>query len=281
MESKDSLLYIRFFDVAWDKIIQKPIPVSSLRFKDRIPTVIKICPVVYIKNEVFQNISIDSIPKFASNVYGLIKEILIASKKQDSILQFDCDWTLSTRKAYFEFLTNIKKLTTSKLQATIRLHQVKYYDKTGIPPVDQGVIMYYNFNQLGKSSINSIYERSSALLYLPYLKKYPLKHVFALPIFSWVVVKYEDKVTALMNKTNKIDLLTDSFLVQREKNIFEVSKSHFRNGYYLKQGSVLKVEDISIEMITQMKKDIERNSDTPPNGYIYFDLDSVNLLAND
>ncbi len=73
-------------------------------------------------------------------------------------LQIDCDWTTKTAPKYFYFLQQIREkldahedggtfASLAMLSATIRLHQVKYPEKSGMPPVDKGVLMFYNMGE--------------------------------------------------------------------------------------------------------------------------------------
>ena len=74
------------------------------------------------------------------------------------------------------------------LSATIRLHQVKYYKQAGIPPVDRGMLMFYNMGKLNAlTAENSIYNSNDAAGYIETVDDYPLKLDLALPAFSWAV----------------------------------------------------------------------------------------------
>jgi len=66
--------------------------------------------------------------------------------------------------------------------ATIRLHQIKFKDKTGIPPVDQGVLMAYNIGELKNNKQNSILEANIVKQYINKNTEYPLKLKLALDI---------------------------------------------------------------------------------------------------
>ncbi len=75
------------------------------------------------------------------------------------------------------------------LSATIRLHQVKYFETTGVPPVKSGMLMFYNTGDLeNPSEENSILNIETAELYLSGLEDYPMQLDIVLPLFSWAVV---------------------------------------------------------------------------------------------
>ena len=92
----------------------------------------KFIPVIYIDNRVLKNYPYQR----------LIKIIKRYTYKYKTI-QFDCDWTNSTKKKYFLLL---KSFLDKDITATIRLHQIKYFKQTGIPPIKRGILMFYNMS---------------------------------------------------------------------------------------------------------------------------------------
>ena len=117
-------------------------------------------------------------------MYTLVSGISTTSQIQTRTIQFDCDWTEETKDNYFGFLRQYRLLSGNVISAAIRLHQLKYSDSTGIPPVDYGVLLYYNTGNDDEGEDRSIYERSMTHRYTPSLRSYPLTLDIALPIFS-------------------------------------------------------------------------------------------------
>ena len=103
-------------------------------------------------------------------------------------IQFDCDWTQSTKEKYFKFLRHFRQLQndpTFQLSATIRLHQIKFANQTGVPPVNRGMLMFYNMADLESiKTPNSILDLEVAHQYIDSQTTYELPLDFALPIFS-------------------------------------------------------------------------------------------------
>ena len=94
---KSYLLYIRCFDVKWDINNKKPIPNARL-FLDKLDTLkTDIIPVVFLENQVFIKIKTDSINSLAKNCFELINGIFYEKKINFKELQFDCDWTETTK----------------------------------------------------------------------------------------------------------------------------------------------------------------------------------------
>jgi|GEM_PF-110049 len=117
------------------------------------------------------------------------------SANQSTEIQFDCDWTEGTRAAFFSFLKKVRPLLPpgTRLSATIRLHQYKFPDRTGVPPVDRGLLMLYNTGDIhDPEEPNSIFQPAAAEKYLLGAPPaYPLPLDVALPAFSWALI-YRD-----------------------------------------------------------------------------------------
>ena len=129
-----SKLYIRYFDISLNPETKKPFPESPILFKQK-PVDFKIVPVIYIKKEVFINTETE-LSDLVKKTNDYIEQINKHWGIQTIEIQIDCDWTLSTRDKYMEFLKIFKKESKKILSATIRLHQVKYAAQTKIPEVD-------------------------------------------------------------------------------------------------------------------------------------------------
>ncbi len=146
----------------------------------------QVVPVIYIKNEVM--LGEMDLNDLASKTIKLIDQINHTHQLQCDEIQLDCDWTLTSKENYFRFVQLIKKISSKTLSATIRLHQVKYFQKTGVPEIDRGVLMYYNMGKISSDSSNSIYDDHIAERYTGSLQRYPLALDVALPVFSWVCI---------------------------------------------------------------------------------------------
>jgi len=189
-------LYVKFLDIAKDAdgVIR---PYSLLAVGDTIGLAGRtIVPCVFITNNVFQQISEDKLDWLAQKTTTALRSVggQFPGKKISEI-QFDCDWTESTRAAFFSFLKKIRLLLPSgtRLSATIRLHQYKFPDRTGVPPADRGLLMLYNTGDIhDPDEQNSIFQPEAAEKYLHGAPpEYPLPLDVALPAFSWALI-YRD-----------------------------------------------------------------------------------------
>lgn len=268
-------IYIRYFDIDLHPKTNEPFPVSPIHFSI-LPPVKTIVPVVYIKNKVMLKTDFDG-KKLARKTYDFIKDINSKNGLSCQEIQIDCDWTLESKTNYLQFIEDFKRISDKKLSATIRLHQVKYFEKTKIPNVDSAVLMYYNMGTIAVNSLNSIYNQDVAARYIKSLKKYPLALDFALPIFSWGIHISDGKVIGLRSKMTISDLQLDSNFTLEDPNSFRVNHSNYRKGTFYKKGDILKIEAVSGADLKEMAHDLKENSAVDPKEIIFYDLDELNI----
>jgi len=248
-----STIYLRFFDVEWDSHFARPKPVASLDLMVALPLTIKVIPVVFIRNEVFVHLKSNEIKKFSKNVFE--KMIFMGRSFENQIieLQFDCDWSDQTRSKYFSFLEEIAELKKHlssfqhwKISATIRLHQVKYSARTGVPPVDRGMLMFYNMGDLQlRDKRNSIFNREDALKYTSFISKYKLPLDVALAVFSWSIHERDQMILGLYSSLTVDDITANSFFIKESGQHFKAKMSHYFHGVYYIKGDSVKFEGMN------------------------------------
>jgi hypothetical protein len=237
--------YIRFFDVNWDDKQHRSYPNAIVQFNE-IPAGLNITPVIYITNKTFENIADTAVDNLALHCNKLVNDLAAEKHIDYTKIQADCDWSLSTRIKYFSFLSALKKLNSRQLEVTIRLHQVKFKDRTGVPPADRGVLMYYNMGKLNADlhQPNSIYNEDDAAKYIAYLSTYPLKLDIALPLFSWAIHIRDGRVIQVYGKIGRKQLNDQSYFetIGGENN-YRAKRSFFLEGIYIKQNDIFKLEE--------------------------------------
>jgi hypothetical protein len=215
-----------------------------------LPSDMGIVPVVYIPNRVFERIDTAEIKRFSVNLSRFFKEKLppsVSSRFQE--VQLDCDWTEKTRAGYFMFLKQFKQQIQLPLSATIRLHQVKYRHKTGVPPVDHGALMVYNLTAPNKfSDKSSIFDAEEAGKYLKGAKTYELPLDMAFPLFSWGLVFRNREYKGIFSGLNSEECRALTFLIpptNSQKKYFEVNTDTVFKGIYLRNGDEIEIEEVS------------------------------------
>ena len=202
-------------------------------------------PVIYITNETMKNVD-----------YSLVSKAILETLKNYKFdeIQIDCDWSLSTRSNYFNLLEDLKEKLNKTISATIRLHQIKYYTKTGIPPVDYGVLMYYNMSKIGDfNTKNSILDNEIAKKYHYNFDVYPLKLKLALPLYSQAIQFREEKAISLFEGVEEKDFNND--FEKLENNRYKVLNSHYFKGRYIYKDDIFRLENSNEQDIKIALKD--------------------------
>ena len=263
-------LYTRFFDI--EKVNGKFQPIAVVTKDETFKTEKEIVPIVFIKNDVFYDITSEEIRFLANNVFSLIQ------KKQKDFgfkiaheIQIDCDWTAGTNKEYFTFLTKLKEISGKQITCTLRLHQVKNSKLSGIPPVRKVYLMCYSTSSpLEKSSRNSILDVPTLKDYLKSVNKYPIKIDVALPIYSWGIITNQLGKHKLINALSAKDLENPNFKKIGQDKV-QVLKDGFYFGNYLNKGFTLKVEAITDDQLNEVKAFLDKKlSDY---AIVYYHLD--------
>ena len=231
-------LYIKVLDVNFSTKLE----LLKTNIKD-VPK--NFIPVIYITNETMKNVD-----------YSLVSKAILETLKNYKFdeIQIDCDWSLSTRSNYFNLLEDLKEKLNKKISATIRLHQIKYYTKTGIPPVDYGVLMYYNMSNIGDfNTKNSILDNEIAKKYHYNFDIYPLKLKLALPLYSQAIQFREEKAISLFEGVEEKDFNND--FEKLENNRYKVLNSHYFKGRYIYKDDIFRLENSNEQDIKIALKD--------------------------
>lgn len=265
-------LYIRYCDIILlegEAVPDAPVELDAAALKGK-----EVIPVIYIKNEVFLSDKVAA-EQLAEKLSGYIEQINRSYNLTVKQVQLDCDWSLKSKTHYFDFIKYFRAQNSYQLSATIRLHQVKYHDRTGIPPVDYGVLMYYNMGKITATGANSIYDRTTAQKYLPALRSYPLPLKVALPIFSWGVHSIAGEVTDLVGGLTFAEADTLRQLSRMgNSDCYLVTEPIAYKGQRWQKGDIIKIEEISQTDLLTMKADLTKCLKSAPEEIILYDLNT-------
>lgn len=273
-------LYLRFFDIKWNDHDKKAYPEAVLNFKEKALQQ-KIVPVIFITNQTFEKLSPAGADSLALQSYKLLEHLTRQQQITYQTVQFDCDWSLGTKDKFFRFLKSFKTISQKSLEATIRLHQIKYQVRTGVPPVDRGVLMFYNMGKISPDldEANSIYNAKDAATYVSHLPKYILPLDIALPIFSWSIHIRNNEVIQVYGKIGRAELSDpEYFKPTSHKNVYQAVKSFFMEGIYVKTNDFFKLEEIDKKLLTQAAEQLaEHLNKKEKRTIIYYELGNLNL----
>ena len=274
-------LYVKFFDVDWDPASKDVVPLAELEV-GRLPTIpLSIIPVIFITNRSLLNLPSAGLPKLSARIR---KKVLqhwqkLPSHLQLQELQLDCDWSGQSRAAFFELLELLRKDFSKEqlqLSATIRLHQYKYPQQTGIPPIDRGTLMFYNMGKLDTiGEHNSILDIGIARRYVKNSGTYPLPLDLALPLFRWGVLFRDSKMIRLVNDLSAEQLADTSRFLKKAATVFEVIKSTYLEGHYLYKGDQIRLEDSPAQQLEAAVQLLNPHLNTDSLHLIFYHLDSA------
>ena len=221
-------MYVRFFDVTLEDLLDgkgaQAIPTATVRFEEYWRwkyEFIEIVPTVFITPEAVGNIYNKKqtpviVQKMLERIDNMCSFYNIPKDKIKEI-QLDCDWTTLTEKAFFRFCKEVRRQMPGKalLSSTIRLHQLQ----RPAPPVDYGVLMLYNTNNLRDPSVeNSILSEKDVR---PYLRKvhYDLPLDLAYPAFSWDLWFQNGQFRGILRSESQADSLRQAGEMVRHEEV--------------------------------------------------------------
>lgn len=252
-------LYIRMFDVVadydYDQDGVEAVPIATTRFKAPIPAGVEVIPVTYITLE-----GLKIMKDLESEYAELLVQRLLAMASYNNCgeireVQFDCDWTATTRDSYFELCRVARELLNEKgveLSVTVRLHQLR----EEAPEVARGVLMLYNTGAIKSyNTRNSILDIADVEPYM-HPREYALPLDYAYPAYGWGV-KFRDKqFVALVSDENSEDV---------------------------GEGETLRKERASAKEVLEVKALVEKTFGAPYQSNILYhlDIDELNNYTDD
>lgn len=246
-------LFIKFADIARDPSSGEVEPYSLLQVTDTSNTAgLQFVPCFFITNSVFQNN--DNGIWLSERLLETLESVGEQFGKKPAQwpeIQIDCDWTAGTRDNFFHFLTELKKrlAPATILNVTIRLHQYKYPDKTGVPPADKGVLMCYNTGDIdAEKTSNSILNVEDAAPYFQNTVPYPIPLDLALPVFSWALVYRDEELWRIIPESEP-GQWADTAFFEPSGAMVRVKKPTFRGGHYLRSGDLIRLESVTPEIL--------------------------------
>lgn len=278
-------LYLRMFDVTPGEWYE-PEPNATIKFETKVPDTLEIVPTVFITLDALERCE-GTEPELAEKIVKRVNAICSYNEiKNVREVQFDCDWTRSTRLAYYKLCDAAREILhkqNKELSGTIRLHQVE----EAVYPFDRGVLMLYNTGAVkDPDTENSIISYSDVSKYLGVkerIKKFRKARKencsmidFAYPTFCWGVV---------YRKNGSFDGLVDVFdfenqewLTKESETKYVLNEDHIHNGIHYWQGQFIRTEYSDIDEVLKVKELVDKTLRDDNSSNIIYHLDSKNLL---
>jgi hypothetical protein len=274
-------IYLHCFDVKWDVDKSKPYLLNKVVvLKDSQLAQLDIVPVVFLSANCMTQIKANQLKELSDLILSQISDISMNAGFSWHEIQFDCDWNELNKDQYFGLLNFIKSNLNpidQRLSCTIRLHQIKYPDVSGVPPVDRGMLLYYNMSKINEPGTrNSIYDPEVAARYVSYVKDYRLPLDIALPVFSWGVHQRDNEVIAVINDMNLAETKASNLFDEKAKGLFAPKFQCTFKGVNFLETDRLRVEEISPNRSLQAAQQIKPFLNDVNLNVALFQLDSAN-----
>ncbi|GJM36256.1 MAG: hypothetical protein DHS20C18_52570 [Saprospiraceae bacterium] len=273
-------IYAKFFDVDWDGQEQEAVPHAQIRIDTMRLEGLEIIPTIFITNRTMLHLPQGEVGVLAHRINDLI--LRLGQQLPDwhaSEVQIDCDWSSRSQGTYFQLLDTLRQLNVGKdiaLSATIRLHQVRYAQETGIPPVDRGMLMFYNMGDLEDwAEPNSILNLKKAQPYLT--SSYTLPLDLALPIFHWGVIFRAGRLIHLSTALDELSLQDTAHFHKIGPGRFKVVKSTYLDGYYLYTDDLIRLEQIDQDSLLAASRMLREQINQSETRVAFYHLDSTTI----
>jgi hypothetical protein len=272
-------IYIKLFDVS--EGAGEAIPVADIAIdRGSVKSTIEYVPVVFLTQGSLLHTNDAGIHELAENIYSKVIRMSTKSGITFHEIQLDCDWATHTREKYFRLIEYIKELSRKEhvsVSCTIRLHDIKYKNESGIPPCDRGMLMFYNMGDWRKQeTTNSIFDPRDAEGYLPYIKDYPMKLDVALPVFHWALAYRDNKFLAILGDADENSFAHNSAF-EKNSNYYKVVRDTFAFAARLKAGDMIRTETSDAKTVAEFSHRIFNLLPDEHRTFALYHLDSAAL----
>jgi hypothetical protein len=280
--------YVRFFDVNWSVSHREARPAGRASLPDTFPAMLSIVPVVFISNQSIIATPAERIPDLARLLTA--KLLGMRQKHQASYfpeVQIDCDWTDSSREAYFTLLEVVKQELAQwpdrpQLSITVRLYQVKYFERSGVPPADRALLMCYNLKSPTLfQTANSLFNLPEAKQYLHRVAQYPLPADIALPVFSWGVLFREGRFVGLLNQWSHQKAAALPQLIPERENWYRVKEAFRVGSTFFQPHDLIRIEEVLPAENKALLKYLHGKLPKRNLTLLFYHYDAQNLLYHD
>lgn len=286
-EHRIGRMYLRMFDVDvvhnYTTGADNVEPVATVKFESAKPDSIEIVPVVFITLDALKCYA-GKEDEFAGKIVGRVLNMCSYNDLGHiPEIQFDCDWTQSTRESFVRLCVAAKEILHPEgilLSGTIRLHQIEEAEY----PFDRGVLMLYNTGAIqNPSTTNSIIHYGDVEKYLGVEKrvskfrkarKHNCRTVdFAYPTYGWnVAFNDEGRFIGILPKA---DLGSIPELEFRDGD-YAVKSECLIAGIFCQEGTIIRPERSDISEVIDVKRLVDEKLPGLGSNIVYH-LDMSNL----
>ncbi len=273
-------VYIRAFDLLWNPNTQEEVQLSYMKIKpDSLQFIKEVVLTVFIDNLVFEKIEKRDVIFLAARTALLLQRTRGQFESNTKIVlnevQVDCDWTAQTEEKYFRFLnymrTETERFKYNKLSAAVRLNQVLYQGKFGVPPVDEAVLTFYD---LTRKKDDYVWNLRDSKQYKKALSSYSLHLDVLLPLSGWGIHQREDNLLNIITNLNKDQVEASTCCQKIGENQYEAIQNMYLNQTYLYVGDQIGLHPLDAQKLEDAADWLGENMPTDNYRIIYYSLDN-------
>ena len=271
-------LYVKFFDVDWNPDHQTAVPIASITFADQVPPGFEIVPTVFVTNRTMKRISRAGVVELAHNMTEkIVSQLDAASIRGVRRVQIDCDWTDQSREQYFRLLGELRQDLHPhgmEVSVTIRLHQFAYAKRTGVPPVRNGVLMFYNMGDVeDPDAASSILDVDLGQTYLRNARSYPLTLDVALPLYRWGALFRGGKLISLIHDLGPSDVRDTARFEYESEQVSVVKRGTYVRSVYAYPGDRIRLECVTPRQLIRSAHVLGHSFDQENLQVVFYHLD--------
>jgi hypothetical protein len=277
-------LYLKMFEVTYsDNEGAIPIGKTRIKLKNSYMNEAEIVPCVFIENDVLHKLAELKLDELADNIVFLVNKFMDenifeqdAKNKMYRELQIDCDWSVSTKEAYFYLLKSIKEKANKEISCTMRLYPYKYRDEMGSPPVDRIMLLCYNLlNPKFNTDKNTILELDELKKYIDFKSNYPVPVDVALPVYS---SGYRFEQQQFGGVFHAVPKEFEAFAIPMEMDLhYLIPNDTSLNYTYFHKGEKIKVERVSEAVLIEAARVLSNHFNQSEMNVALYHLDHEEL----
>lgn len=243
-------LHLHLMDIVWDDDKQFAFPALQLTIEKPLPEDLSVVPVIGIDNEVFEQLDAEK----AGVLADMIADRIIDRFTENSGLRnplksilLDCDWTTSSKGSYFAFVDALTGSFQCPVEVTLRLHQMKYSEQMGVPPVKRVMLLFDKLcGKDGNSCVDPLGEADSAADYLSSSADYPLPTDIGISIGTNAMLKGPSGSSTFIPEVDR-ERLSDTLLYEKlSPSEYRVLEDGFLNNVPIAKGDLLVIQKIQM-----------------------------------
>ena len=286
LQSKIHKLYIKYFDIEWDKTKKQATFKNIVHFKDKPVRPFYIVPCIYIEKRMLNNSDIAFLEDLANKACIQILNLNEKYQLNENIIeiQIHYQWNNENLRNYLTFLKFINKnnlLEDKILTINIPLNQLQELQNIKNLPFEKGMLQCFNFqNSDNYNNQNSIFDLTEAEKYIDKINSCEFPLDFNLPSFSRCIVFNNEKYIYQTIKFDKNILSNYEIYENIQQNYYKALINNEINGMEIQKNYIIRFENVKEDDLLKFLEKIHIKSNNPSVSLSFYNLNSISEIKN-